>query len=531
MAKVTKIIGVLTLIIFTSSAFAKPAKEDTTEYQSRFDKSITFHKVTYLPSVDNVKGIFAKDLDKKLEELIINNHQWDFVKTNIAGSVVRPEEMIGNPENVKSITKHIKADGFFISELRKDPDQTKLHLYLFSALTGELVTEEEVKTPMQTTAGVTNTLARMMEKLKQKIPYDALVISRTDNRVTINAGEADGVRVGQNLTAIKVISANRHPKRRFIIKSNKVLLGQIRIVKADKYLSFGDIQSETEPGVVTEGVKLTGITKVLYKDTPWTKTYTPPEQLLSENNKTVFGKDAQEWIAQDPPTFGKIGGQLALGPFNNSLGFADGTTINAKTSTYPRININGEVWITPKMYTNLMFAQGIGQSSNPSGGNDLSSSLTQYRLSFGYNLLLRNDFFGPKLSFDLGLAGYRMFVDSTNPATGFTTLSYRSVPIGIGGFTKISKSGNWGVGGKAYFHLFPSLTETPISSGDSSNTINEFHIYAENKFTQRLRLKFGLEFMILSSNFSGGGGRTSTSPANSSSHRYTMLTTGIDYLF
>ena len=301
------------------------------------------------------------------------------------------------------------------------------------------------------------------------------------------------------------------------------------MVKADDRLSFADIVTETEPGVLTKNVKITGISQIRYESTPWTKQYTPPEQLLSENNKSVYGKNAREWVAKDPPTFGRVGADFGLGSFDNNLTLNNGTSLDTKSSTYPRVRINGEVWITPKIYADANFAQGIGEGKDPTSGQDISQSLTQYRFSFGYNFILRNEFFGPKLSLDIGFSSSRMFVDTTSN-NGFTTMEYRSLPIGIGGYVPINKSRSWAIGGKAYFHFFPSLTETPFSSGgDSENTINHFLFYAENKLSQRLRWKIGLEFLLLSSSFSGVGGRTT--PANNSSHRFTMLTTGVDYLF
>lgn len=520
----------LVILILPIWAWAQPQIEDTTEYKSSYDESITLKRVSLLPSVDNVNGVYAKAMDERLTELIKKFHRWDFVSDSVKKSDVNPEDLVSHPKSVKSFAKSLGADGFFVADLRKDPKQIRVHLYLFSARSGELITEEELIRPDDNTEIVQSTVQSLFRRILEKIPYDALIVSRTDNRVTINAGKRDGVTPGQTLTAVKVIGAKRHPKRKFIIKSQKAILGQVRVVKVDSNLSFADIISETEPGVITPNVKITGLSQINYESTPWTKQYTPPEQLLSENNKVVFGKNAKEWIAKDPPTFGRVGADFSLGSFNNNLGLSNGTSIDSKVSVYPRVNLHGEVWVTPKVYVNAMFAQGVGQSKNPVGSpTNLSNSLTQYRLSVGYNFILKNEFFGPKLTVDLGFNNYKMFVDSSGTA-GFTTLEYRSMPLGVGGYVPINKSESWAIGGKAYFHLFPRLRETPFASGGSpSSTINQFLFYAENKLSQRLRWKIGLEFLLLSTNFSAGGSRPI--PANDLSHRFTLFTTGVDYLF
>ncbi|MCJ8277123.1 MAG: hypothetical protein HRT44_03225, partial [Bdellovibrionales bacterium] len=282
----------LAALIFTQPIYAEERKQDTTEYLSDYDKSLTFQKVTYLPSIDNLNNIYAKHIDVRVDEMIKNNPRWDYVQSHIAGSVVKPEDIVNDPKKVREFSKHLNADAFFISEVRKDPKNTFVSLYLFSAYSGELIAEEKMNRPNENTDIVTSSVTFMMKDIIKKIPYDALVISRVDNRVTINAGSADGVRSGQSLTAVKIISAEKHPKRNFLIKTNKVLVGQIRVVKADKYISFADIVSESEPGVLNRGAKITGITKMRYQKTPWTNQYTPPEQILTEDNKVVFGKDA-----------------------------------------------------------------------------------------------------------------------------------------------------------------------------------------------------------------------------------------------
>ncbi len=528
--KIDRYISLLFLSLFSCLSFGQTPTENTTEYSSLYDQSLTLRKMTFIPSIDNISGIYSKAIDEQLKNLIEAHHRWDYVQSHIAGSSIKPEELVNDPSKVRNLSRSIKSDGFFIAEVRKDPNDIHIQLYLFSTQSGELIAEEIIKQKNDNTPLVIASLNKLYTRILNKIPYDALILSRTDNRVTINAGKKDGVSPGQTLTALKIISAKKHPKRNFLIKSNKAILGQVRVVKVDDYLSFADVTSEIEAGVLTTDVKISGVSKVDYSSTPWTNTYTPPEQLLSENNKVVFGKEAREWIAKDPPTFGKVGAGFAIGSFNNSLGLIDGSNIDSKVSTYPRIDLHGEIWITPQFYTDAIFAQGIGQSKNPTGSPaEISNSLSQYRLSFGYNFILKNEFFGPKITFDLGFNTYKMFVDTTSNQ-GFTTLEYRSVPFGIGGYVPVNAAQTWAIGGKAYFHMFPSLNETPFSSaGSSDNTINHFLFFAENKISERLRLNIGLEFLLFSTTFSGQGDRIN--PARNSSHRFTMLNTSIDYLF
>lgn len=515
--------------LFYLSAHSQVVK-GTTQYQSAFDRSLTLKRLSFLDSVDNVNGIYARVLDDRLETLLKNDHQFDLIKAHIAGPLIQPEDLVTRPEDVRSLSANIGADGFLIAQARKDPKALKLQLYLFSINSGELIAEETQMIAQEKTEVVLKTLEDLYVKVKKKLPYDALILSRTDNRVTINAGTKDGVRAGSDLNAVSIISAKTHPKRHFLLETKKAILGQVRVVKADDYLSFADVISEVEAGVLNADIKITGIRRVQHDETSWTRTHTPPSELLSKDNTPVFGKNSKEWVTVAPPTFGKVGAQFSLGRFDNNLSLTDGTNPSSKVQFYPRININGEIWVTPKLYIDASFSQGIGQASNPLGSpSEISSSLTQYQLAFGYNFMLKDDFFGPKLTVDVGLGNYRMFMDTVSQL-GFTTLEYRSVPIGLGGYVPIDPKGEWGLSAKAYFHLFPSLKESPFSSGGGpDNTINQFLFHVEKKMSARLKFKMGLEFLLLSTNFNGAGERVT--PATNLSHRFTFFTTGIDYMF
>jgi hypothetical protein len=502
----------------------------SSQYQSSFDESLSIQKVSLLTSVDNVNGVYSRPIDEQLQSDINKDHQWDLVTSHVAGAVIKPEDLVANSSNVQSLASQLQADALIMAEARKDPKQLRLKLYLFSTKSGELIAEETSHPSQETTAVILQNISSMYSSLKAKVPYDAIVLSRTDNRVTLNAGSKDGVRPGSDLNAVKIISAKKHPKRNFIVQTNKSILGQVRVVKADDHISFADVVSEVEAGVIDKGAKITGVRRVDYGETQWTRTHTPPQQLLSKDNQTVFGKDSREWVTKTPPTFGKVGADLSLARFDNNLNLTDGGNLNSQILFYPRVSINGEIWLTPKFYSEASFSQGVGDASNPVGPPDtISSSLTQYRLAFGYNFMLRDEFFGPKFTIDIGLSNYRMYMDTVTQL-GFTTLEYRSMPIGLGGYVPIDDSGNWAISGKAYFHLFPSLRESPFSSGaNPNNSINQFLFNVEHKLSSRLRLKMGLEFLVLSTGFSGQGERTP--PASNLSHRFTFFTTGIDYLF
>ena len=86
----------------------------------------------------------------------------------------------------------------------------------------------------------------MLKDVLKKIPYDALVLSRQGNLITVNLGKKDGIEKGKVLTVIQIIKEQRHPKFGILIKTDKEILGKIKLLKIDDNLSFGKIIVEKE---------------------------------------------------------------------------------------------------------------------------------------------------------------------------------------------------------------------------------------------------------------------------------------------
>jgi hypothetical protein len=140
--------------------------------------------------------------------------------------------------------------------------------------------------------------------------------------------------------------------------------------------------------------------------------------------------------------------------------------------------------------------------------------MSRYSLEVGYNFLLRDDFFGPKIQVSGGFATYRMYVDDSQPEA-LTTTTFSGLLLGLGGSFPISEEKLWFIGGKLNLFLLPTLTESPHTSGSSSN----------------LRATGGLDFSLYSATFTGSGTRPAGDSATSISQRHTVITGGINYMF
>jgi len=101
--------------------------------------------------------------------------------------------------------------------------------------------------------------------------------------------------------------------------------------------------------------------------------------------------------------------------------------------------------------------------------------------------------------------------------------------MGVMGEFPVTKDEVWRAGGKVSYAVTSNLSESPVTSGGSSNNVIQFQFYGSKALSARLRVLGSLDFEQFSSSFSGRGTRTEA--ATSSSIRYMTFTGGAAYSF
>lgn len=535
MQRAVRVFG-LFIMIFSLNAWSQSQSvvEQSATYYSDFDNSLSIRKVGVLPVTDNIEGIYARAMEARLIEMIRASHRWDLVETKVAGSVLTPSDLEANPSQVTKLAEGSGADALFAMRASRGPNGVTITMNLFLVSDGMLILQETVKDyPQYENKEILAQVSSMYAKLVSKLPYSGMVLSRQNNRVTINLGKKDGIAANSIVTAILLIKANRHPKFNFLISTEREVLGKIKIEKVDETISFGIVISEKARGAIARNAKVTGIDMVNYDDG---QTFLSGKDdgfdPNSEENKIAFGKGATEWIPAPPPTFGKVGIGLGLGSYLYNHNLEPTGNLKAQSSLFPSIRLDAELWLTTNWNILTSIRQGVLSSTNPRTGSspkDLNVSLSRYALYVGYNFLLKGDFFGPKIQLLTGFSRYNAFVDSSSPL-GLTSTSYNGLSLGLRGELPISDEGLWTIGAGLEFFLRTTLNESPGSSGaENKNTINSFQLFGNRKLTSRIRANGMIEFEQYSTTFTGDGSRGER--ATSSSQRLTTFFGGIEYLF
>ncbi len=381
-------------------------------------------------------------------------------------------------------------------------------------------------------ADVNKRIRELYEGAVGKLPYKARVLSRQNQRVTLDIGSSDGIKPDSIVTVDHIIAIKRHPKFNFILSTEKEIVGKIKILKAEPKLSFGIIVQEKDRGVISVDSKVSGIDYINYPETDLNGQPSSTPGVFPKQDQASFGKNPREWKPDKQPSLGLVGLALGLGSTHYSLTLQNAGSITGDNGLYPQIQFRGELWITQNWFLGSQIRQGIysmGNTLTSSTPGTLNANSGVYDLHFGYNFLLQDDFWGPQLRVSLGFYKYSLFVDATTPL-GLTSTSYSGFNLGIGGQVPLDQDKIYNLEAKLTLALLPTLNETPASSAaNSSPSITTLLIGGSYKLTNNFKARAAFDFDFYSATFTGTGTRSDTGQ-NTSQTLFTLLG-GLDYYF
>lgn len=517
--------------LLTCLLFALPTRaQSNSPFVSATDQDLTIKTVTAVPFSDNIKGIYAKPLFQKFNELLTNEKQWAYqpLPENTPATLDLDE----NSEAVKGLMNQANAQGLFTFRLTKGPKGINAKLLFFVGASGQpLLQEELIDYPGFETADLERQLQSMYEKIRLRLPYRGIVLSRRGQEVTVSLGAQTGLRNGDELSVIQILKLNRHPKLKIMISTEKEIIGKIKIFKTDEQLSFGYVIFEREPGAVQAKAKLQQKDFVQY-NTPVTQNGKVIPGLENRGDRELsYGENPQEWLPQQPPQYGRIALLAGLGNYNMSTNLQTGGSIEASTTFAPQIAVKGELWISSEWNVLYHLRQSVFSVANPLAGSSpghLNMSLSSYGVSGAYNFLMSEDFFGPKLQLSAGYATYNSHSDQSTPLA-FTNMNYGGLVFGLAGQFPLSNEIPMDLGAQINLFLTPALTES-VSSGDSSkSTINQFGFFGVYHLKSRFKIRGEINFEYYSSDFAGAGSGAHTS--SNTTQKMTSFMGGIEYAF
>lgn len=235
------------------------------KYISEIDQKIIVKSVTLAPVYDNTRSIYAAPIEKLLTDLLQADKVWGYSEFADKNKKIFVELYDSKPNDVLDVLKRSQAQGLLTAIITKGPHGLNARLKLFTQDQGLLLAEESFS-DFETfeIAKVREEFVSLYHKLKNKLPYSGYIQSRKGLQVTINIGEKNGVKTGQEIAIAQILKINRHPKLKLMTGVEKEIIGKLLITKAEPYLSFAQIIFEKESGVVDVGGKTLPVDFISY---------------------------------------------------------------------------------------------------------------------------------------------------------------------------------------------------------------------------------------------------------------------------
>lgn len=236
---------------------AKNKKPFPVKYVSETDQKISIKTVTLAPVYDNVNAIYSGPIQKLLVDLLQSDKIWGYAEYPEPNKKIFVETFDTKPKEVLDLLDKTKTQALLTAMITKGPHGLTARLKLYTQDQGSILLEESFQ-DINTfeVAKVREEFVNLYHRLKNKLPYQGSVLSRRGLDVTLNIGEKNGVKVGQEVALAQILKLNRHPKLKTLVGVEKEILGKVQITKVEPYLSFGQIIFEKETGVIEIGAKV-----------------------------------------------------------------------------------------------------------------------------------------------------------------------------------------------------------------------------------------------------------------------------------
>jgi hypothetical protein len=392
--------------------------------------------------------------------------------------------------------------------------------------------EETVEPTRFETERIREVLFATLTRLRQRMPYQGILLSRRGQQVTLNLGTNSGMKDGSNVSVIQLLKIHRHPKLGFMIGADKEILGKVKIFKADDELSFGNILFEKEAGVLVTGMKVLPDDVVVYPAPITSAEGQAMQDLANRGDKPVaFGEKPIEWLPEPPPQYGRVQILAGLGQYSQTAGLQNSGATSGANPMTPNLGLMGEGWLNADWWVGFSLRQSAFSIDNGLSGSSpakLNMSLSKYDVSAGHNFLLGNDFFGPKIQVSAGLGKFSARVDDSSPLL-FTNNEFGGMLLGFLFNTPVGEDSVWDVGAKFKYYWSPGVSESITSGSTKSVSANDFTFLVGKRVRQNFRYVGELNMEYYNADFDGSGPKPQ--PVNNVGHRVTTIMVGLEYLF
>lgn len=476
---------------------------------STLDKNFRLKKLLLFPTVDDVSGTLAPQLDEEVAAALLSFSRFEVVRDAKVIRALSPDDA-GYPKISGSDAVHkeaatvVNADGTVILRTKTNAGNIELTMEWRSA-DGVICFQEQSKVPAFASNDVRQKQLRLLvDSIVKKIPFRGTVTGRTGAVVTVDLGRKE-VKQGDLLILARLTGLQRHPLLKTVIQADYSKVGVARVTSVDKVMAFAKIEEERTGEAVAANNKVMAVEA----DESWApsrETTQPSKASDDEKFRIKNSKEEEERLTgaldRPFPQYGFAGMDLGYGSLTHEQ-TESGATTNI-TGSGIAAALNGELWITRSWVGGGGYAfHNATLTGTRSGATVEAGSASWKRLwIFGGYRLFPMDSEGLSVLFG---GGYNT-VSVEIPASSANALGgkdYSGLLFRVG--VDVPMDGKNKIGADLDFMPFGSVTDKSVSLGTSSGA-NLIGISAgwHHELFPNLWGKVGLKYEQASATYVGG---------------------------
>lgn len=340
----------------------------------------------------------------------------------------------GGRERLKGLFKQIEqvkkkgVDSIIFVELKPNPEDYHVALYLLNTNNMDVLLNTEISVEDQNLADsfVKAVHLGLLEMLKQ-LPFDGTILSREGYRVVIDRGNPDF----HPMQEIPAFTVERREDGSVSLEET----GLIVLTQVDDNISFGKVIVEKRPREITVG------NKILI-----------PERI------TLRRLGLAERPPPHPRQFGFVDVRLGASALSASSTPAAGGVGSSASLIYPGLDLNGELWITNRLFVQAGFSLGIWTlaSTSNTGTVNENSTVSNGQFLVGYRVPIFDPNLGLKVSFVGGFARDEFQVDTSSGSLSLRAMRTRGFTLAPAWMLLLRNAFLWDFSWEQFsFHHFP----------------------------------------------------------------------------
>ena len=467
------------------------------------DRAYSFYSVGYLKAWDNVDGLFGEYVDNAYREYFKQQGRFQWIDLSHANDLLTRSrlpyhKLVEDKDVLGQVARSAHADCLVRTKIFKEGPTYRfvmdwLHGSKMDVIAShQFVIEEERDSSQLRIGELDKVLIDGLNDLIKGLPFMGQVTGRDQEWVTVNLGNAEGLKAGDSLVVQTLSEVKRHPLLGSIVEWKFSDVGRLRVEEVDQGIAYARIESEVEGSRIERFQKIT-------------KLISAPQEKKPEKGGVLAMNETQ--MPEEPfsPKFGWASARAWTGGFNRTYS-GSGESFDGGGFLFG-VKINGEIWITQNIFSTVDFGFGFSgySQANQSGTLKSSGSLSMTAIKFaaGYQYYFKDDLLGPKAYAKLGYqrTGYSLPVVETE-LLGSVTFS--SIYLGLGATIPIYKG--WGTEVGTDLGMIRFVSESGYQSGGGSSGVTDvsFYLGGYYRFSNRLTLKAGLDVVLNTADFKGG---------------------------